>query len=183
MTMPPVGPNYVSFTMMDMHKTITNKKNFNNNYATENGDGLNHSFTASDIEHPSTNFEKEIHQFSQNSSSKDKSSSDRKHGQHKKSQSMTAGGIKPSNTFSTPGIYDPNESPNFIGNKQFNLGDDIKITKSQIKQKPHDINRYVQRKKKRGTGKKKVEGLSSSKTDAFPPPPKSIIKKSLNKFN
>jgi sugar-specific transcriptional regulator TrmB len=68
MTMPNVGPNYVSFTMMDMHKTINNSKNEILNMS-GNYDGLNHSFNDSDRD-GQTNLQKEINQFSQNNSSK-----------------------------------------------------------------------------------------------------------------
>ena len=118
MTMPNMGPNYVSFTMMDMHKTINNQKSAVHNFNNDNLDALNHSFNASDNEHP-TNYEKEIHQFSQNSSSKDKESSDRKYFYHKKSQSMKKELEKPNKSFTKPDMFDPNESPNFMPNKKF----------------------------------------------------------------
>ena len=67
MTMPNMGPNYVSFTMMDMHKTINNQKNSIMNLKGDGLDELNHSFNNSDPDNPG-NLDKEIHQFSQNMS-------------------------------------------------------------------------------------------------------------------
>lgn len=52
MTMPNMGPNYVSFTMMDMHKTINNQKSSILNMQGDPMDGLNHSFNNSDPDNP-----------------------------------------------------------------------------------------------------------------------------------
>ena len=184
MTMPNMGSNYVSFTMMDMHKTINNQKKSVNNFPQSTVDGLNHSFNNSDGEDP-TNLDKEIHQFSQNSSSKDKGSSDRKYIQHKKAKSVHQG-IKANKTYHSPELYDPNESPNFVGNKRFSkFNEEIKVTKSQIKN-PSDINKYVQRTKKRGHGRRKTQmigGVSKGNSNFIEPPTMGKVKKRGIKFN
>jgi hypothetical protein len=157
MTMPNMGPNYVSFTMMDMHKTINNSKNemiaMHNKY-----NGLDHSFNDSDHDE-AANFAQEIHQFSQNSTSKEKDSSDRPH--HKKSQSISIDKmIKPRKK----GLESANNS-SFSGSKyDSKISEDIKIAKVQIKN-PKDIGKYVQRNKKRGHNRKRTQFVTSSKDD------------------
>lgn len=151
MTMPNMGPNYVSFTMMDMHKTINNQKNEIVNVHKEyNMDG---SFN-SDID-PSS-YEREINQFSHESGSKEKDSSGRiQKPHHKKSQSMAQSAVKVNKSYIASNMYDPADSPGFTMDTYKPHGDDIKISKSQIKN-PKDINKYV-RNKKRGHLRKKSQ--------------------------
>jgi hypothetical protein len=159
-TMPNMGPNYVSFTMMDMHKTINNQKSSIMNLQGDQMDGLDHSFNNSDPENP-TNLNKEINQFSQNSSTKDKGSSGRNYS-HKKSQSMQKKLIK--NKSHNIDLYDINESPNFLkpSKNMAKINEDIKVAKVQIKN-PCDLGKYVQRSKKRGHARNKTHLLSPSK--------------------
>lgn len=159
MTMPNMGPNYVSFTMMDMHKTINNQKNSIVNMNSSQYNGLDHSFNNSEPEDQPSNLNKEINQFSQNSSTKEKESSGREEKQHKKAKSIVSKQhVKMNKSYTAQELFEANHSPEFSNTKFAfpNEKEDAKATKAQIKN-PNDFDKYVQRKKKRGHVRKMTE--------------------------
>jgi DNA repair exonuclease SbcCD ATPase subunit len=159
MTMPNMGPNYVSFTMMDMHKTINNQKNSVVNMHSSQYNGLDHSFNHSDPEDHPSNLDKEINQFSQNSSTKEKDSGGRDQKQHKKAKSIVSRQhVKMNKSYTAQELYEVNHSSGFSNTKSSfpKEKDEGKATKAQIKN-PSDFDKYVQRKKKRGHARKKTE--------------------------
>lgn len=155
MTMPHISGNFDSFTISEMEKTLNNKKMSMMNMTQEMQGNLENCYSEEE-EAPHQNIDKELNQFSQNSSSNRKESSDDRVTNKKYI----------------------NESPDFqILKNTVSLKDDKVPPKSQIKN-PSDINKYVARTKKRGharkvsklDGSKKVDENSMSNTTIEPVP-------------
>ena len=149
MTMPNMGGDFDGFTMMGMQKTIKN----NNKSMMHLTHDMNSNLDNCYLDENNRTIDKEINQFSQNSSNKDKDSTDRyKHYM-----------ATPDNKASiSTKIDQANESPDFCNMNQAIQKDDVVINKSQIKN-PSDIDKYVSRIRKIRNKKVKRDSLKTRK--------------------